>query len=286
MGPEVVSAVAQDPNTVRVTFDSPMLNDADLNNPANYSIAAGAGAATVSVTAVTPEAVGNPTYVDLTTGEHTNGKTYTCEVNNVSDSGSTPINPAANSDDYTGIGGLPQLASVERVSSTRLRLHFNEELIKNAALLNPANYALTPITPGAAPLFFTTITPPDGDNFPAYVDIICSEMTDGASYEATVSTSGPTDRALNTIDPGAATVGFTGLGTPPAVANVIAISANRVDVVFDETMKDNADIRDPSNYAWDNGLSTLSVLDVVGDTVQLVTSDQTEGQLYTLTISY
>ena len=49
-------------------------------------------------------------------------------------------------------------------------------------------------------------------------------------------------------------------------------------------MKDNIDIRDATNYVWDNGLVTLSVLDFDNDTVKLATSEQVEGLLYQLTI--
>lgn len=178
------------------------------------------------------------------------------------------------------------MSSVEVLSSTSIRLHFNEDMIKDSALLSPSNYALTPITPGAAPLFFTSVEAPEGDNFPDYVDIAVSEMTDGASYQAEVSTSGPTDKDSNFVDPLHNTANFTGEGDPPTVSSVVPISTNRVDVVFNEPMKDNTDIRDPSNYSWDNGLTTLSVLDVVDETVQLVTGDQTPGTLYTLTITY
>ena len=109
-------------------------------------------------------------------------------------------------------------------------------------------------------------------------------MTDGANYEVSVSTIAPTDLSFNTMDGAANTQPFVGVGEAPVIASVVGVSRNRADVVFSETMKDNADIREASRYTWDNGLQTLDVLDVAGDTVQLVTSDQTPGVLYTLTV--
>jgi hypothetical protein len=179
--PRVVAATAIAPGVVRVTFDTPMSRDSRLTNIANYSIATPAGAAPLFVSAVTPQDVANPTWVELATNEHTNLTTYTVEVE-------------------SGAGG-----------------------------------------------------PRD-------------------AYGYVVSAAG--DSAT-----------FAGAGVAPEIASVAAVGLNRVDVQFTEPMHDNAAIRDPSRYTFDGGLTVLSVLDVVGDTVKLVTSDQTPGQLYTLTIS-
>jgi len=284
--PEVVSATPLGPTTVRVTFDTPMLDNTNLNDPSNYTFTPEAGGAAVSGTGVTPEAVPNPTYVDVETIEHTDGIDYTVEVNNVQSQYNNDINTGLNTAVYNGIGDLPQLAAVEVLSSTRIKLTFSEEMILNGALTSPSNYSVTPVTPGAAPVFFTEVETPIGDNFPIEVELPISEMTDGATYNVAVNTAGPTDRALNTMDPGSNNLNFIGEGVAPGLLRIVPISSNRVDVVFNEPMDDNSDIRDPANYTWDNGLSTLNVLDVVSDTVQLVTSEQAEGTLYTLTINY
>lgn len=283
--PKVASVVALGANSIRMTFDSPMRDDAALNNAANYDIPVVVGGQTVSVTAATPEAAPFPTYVDLATTEHTDNILYSASVENVVSEDNNLIDPNNDSATYTAIGDKPQLAAVETKSSKLLRLNFSEEMVLNSELTNPFNYTLTPITPGAAQLFFTEVVAPDGDNFPSWVELPVSEMTDGATYEVSVSDTGPTDRALNTMDPGANLVGITGLGTPPNISQVVAISTNRADVVFDEPMKDNASIREAARYTWDNGLATVDVLAVAGDTVQLVTSDQIEGELYTLTMN-
>lgn len=282
--PQVSSAVPSSSTVVRISFDKPMANNAALVEPANYGFTPGAGGAAVTAIAVTPEATTYPNYVDVQTSEHTKDISYTVQVSNVTDRFNNLIDPAGDSAVYTGQGVLPQLSSVEVRSSTLLRLHFDEDMTLDAALVNPSSYTVVPITPGAAPVFFTSVLTPEGDNFPNYVELPVSEMTDGATYEATVSTSGPVDRALNTVDPANNDAQFTGVGVPPTVSRVISIGGNRVDVVFNEPMLDNADIRTPAKYQWDNGLATLDVLDILVDTAQLVTSDQQEGVLYTLTI--
>ena len=152
----------------------------------------------------------------------------------------------------------------------------------NEALIAVENYTVTPLTPGAKTVFFTVIEfDTTGDVL--FVDIICSEMTDGSSYEVVV---GPNvqDVAFNPIDPAVDTAGFIGSGIAPTLLRVEAISLNRADVIFSERMRDNESIRDPLNYIWDNGLVTMSVLDVVEDTVKLATSDQEAGLLYALTV--
>lgn len=283
--PRVISATPSSPTVVRVAFDDEMANNSQLVSKANYQFQPTGGGAVVDVLAVIPEATTYPTYVDVTTTEHTDNEGYTVIVSNVTDRYLNAIDPAHDDASYTGQGTLPQLSSAEVRTSTKLRVHFSEEMMLNSALTTPGNYSLTPITPGAAPLFISDIETPAGDNYPDYVDLIISEMTDGATYELVVSNAGPTDRALNTVDPAADTDQFVGVGVPPSVLQVIAVGPNRVDVVFNEPMADNADIRDPAKYQWDNGLSTVQVLDFDQETVQLVTGDQTEGLLYTLTIT-
>jgi hypothetical protein len=90
--------------------------------------------------------------------------------------------------------------------------------------------------------------------------------------------------ARNHVDAGAYTASFTGDGDTPTVKLLIPQGANRVDVVFNEPMEDNTDIRNPAKYSFDNGLTVVSVLEFDNDTVKLATSDQTPGTLYTLTI--
>jgi hypothetical protein len=78
---------------------------------------------------------------------------------------------------------------------------------------------------------------------------------------------------------------YVGIGDAPSIKQVLAVSPNRVDVVFNENMKSTPEILDPSRYTWSGGLSTLDVLELDGDTVKLVTTDQTTGAIYDLTIN-
>jgi hypothetical protein len=285
--PQVSAAVALTSTSVRVTFNEAMASNAALSDVSNYSILPDLGGVSATVIAVIPEAVANPTYVDLIlAAEMTDGVDYTVTVDTaVADAVGNTLNSLNTQAEFVGVGVQPTLSSVELFETgRRVRFNFSEPMLRSAALSSTGSYGFTVITVGASPIFVESVVVPDTPTHPEYVDVIVSEMTNGASYEAVVSTSGPTDRSLNTVNPAGASVAFVGQGHNPTILRVEAISQNRVDIIFIEAMKSNADIRDASRYTWDNGLVTLDVLDVVGDTVKLVTSDQTSGILYNLTI--
>lgn len=170
------------------------------------------------------------------------------------------------------------LESIEVRGDGALRLRFTSRMTNNAALRNVSTYVLTTGTPGAVVPLVNKVVPEDVLN-PIYVDLQTDEHTDGALYDLAVT--GISDKNGGAV---AGSVSYTGEGTPPIIKQIIAVSTNRADVVFTELMLDNAQMRDPAQYVWDNGLTTIQVLEVAGNTARLVTSDQTPGVLYTLTI--
>jgi len=186
---------------------------------------------------------------------------------------------------------LAKLSCLVKVSSITpshevLRVLFDRPMKLDDELLASYNYTTVVNTPGAAPIVVNTVTPEEEASNPEYVDLGVSEMTIGASYTCSVSTTdGPVDVDDTPIDPANNSDTFAGVGEYPEVLQLISQSSNRIDVVFTEAMKDNADIRNASKYAFDNGLLVLNVLDVDGDTVKLVTSDQSPGIAYTLTLT-
>lgn len=280
--PAITTAVPSASTTIRLTFDTGMLNNLALADPLNYAInSTGAGVA-VAVNAVVPEAVAEPTYVDLTVTEMTNGEPYAAVAQVIEDPAGVTIDPTPTA--FTGLGVAPRVSSAAAVNSTKVRVTFDEPMDRNGSeLADLTNYSITPGGAGAVAVFINEVLF-TGLN-PTVVDLVTSEMTDGEPYDLAVDTSGNIrDAAENPLDAGFATAVFTGAGDAPELFQVEPISSTRVDVTFNETMRDNADIRDPASYAWDNGLVTLSVLDFDTDTVKLVTSEQTEGLLYQLTI--
>lgn len=178
---------------------------------------------------------------------------------------------------------LVDVVSVEAVSSVRARITFDRPMTNNAALVSKYNYAIETSTPGAVTPSISSVES-ENVSAPTFVDVIMSEMTDGADYDMEVNPNGPTDYNGDPVDPDNNTGSMTGIGVAPTIESVAAVGPNRVDVTFSEAMKDNVDIRNASKYVFDNGLSTISVLEVDGDTVKLVTSDQTPGVVYGLTV--
>lgn len=180
---------------------------------------------------------------------------------------------------------LVELDSVTVINSTKVRFAFDRPMLKDSKLLDGNNYEVKPLTSYGVAVYVQEVQP-ENEPEPTYVDLVITEMTDSTLYEGEVRVvAGPTDPEGTPMDPSANFDFFTGVGVAPLISSVVAVGVNRADVIFDENMEDNSAIRDKNNYAFDNGLSVVSVLDVVGDTVKLVTSDQMEGVLYTLTIT-
>jgi hypothetical protein len=145
-------------------------------------------------------------------------------------------------------------------------------------------YTIIPITSGAVNCYVNEVKAPYVVQ-PEYVDLITSEMTDSASYTVYVDTDGPTDLENTPVDPDNNDQTFVAEGITPTIDKIIAVSENQIDVVFSENMKINNAIMDTSKYSFDNGLSVLSVISAIGDTVSLATSEQTPGIIYTLTVN-
>lgn len=279
-----ISAAPQSTTLIRVTFSEPMPNDAALVTPSNYVFTPPVSAIGLIIASIVPQGVSNPTYVDIAVNEMTDGALYSLTVSNLADIYFSPVDGAEATTTFTGQGTKPTLVSAVPTTARRIRINFSEAMREDASLASIVGYGILPVTAGAAPVYVEDVVVPDIPSV-TYVDLIVSEMTNGATYQARVSTTvGPTDPSLNHLSGAAYTYNFAGLGDTPVVKQVIAQGTNRVDVVFNEAMADNADIRNPAKYSFDNGLAVLSVLSFDNDTVKLSTTDQTPGTLYTLTI--
>lgn len=283
--PPTISVSVTGATTLRITFSEAMADTSAIDDPASYGVSVETeGAIGVAVSSVVREAVSNPTYVDLTTTEHTDGADYELTVSSavVDQQGDYVEDPEA----YVGQGVQPQISAVVALNASKVRVTFDEAMdLYGGELTKAANYSITPQTAGAAAVNIVSVAAGLGST-PSHVDLTTSEHTEGATYQVAAVTSGEIrDAAYNPLDPAGATDTYTGEGDAPTLLKVEPVSSTRVDLVFSETMRDNATIRDPAQYVWDNGLTTLAVLELDGDTVKLVTTEQTEGILYNLTIS-
>jgi hypothetical protein len=188
------------------------------------------------------------------------------------------------SDIYGEIVNLVKVSYADMLEINKLRIYFDDKMKKDSNLSNAIYYSILPITPGAVTPYISEILLPDVNN-PVYVDLITSEMTDAATYQVIVSAYGPTSINDLRIDEYYNSKTFLAIGNIPTIKQIVVVSSNRIDVVFTEIMKYNSAIKNPTKYTFNNGLLVLSVLEVDSDTVKLVTSEQTTGVLYTLTVN-
>lgn len=163
---EVTGAVCTTPNTVRVSFSAAVAVTGALTTPGNYTLAQvnPANGVLPTISAVTPQAGGSPTYVDLTTTEHTGGQNYSVTLAN--------IPGVAGSAQYAGVGQAPTATSAEVLAPDLIRVRFSEPMLEDAALLSPSSYGFLPAPGATDPMvpFVVTVTPEAG-GAPTYVDL-------------------------------------------------------------------------------------------------------------------
>jgi hypothetical protein len=220
--PQLSSATASDYNTVRLTFDTSMANNAALISTANYIFA---GVTTLTASAVTRI---NATTVDVdTTEEMRNGGSYTVTVSNVTDLGGNVIDPIHAQTSFTGVGVLPQVASASAIDATHIDVVFDEAMTNNAALVATTNYVITgvatPATVGAVRQNATTVR-------------IESIFVVPGAY--TVTVSNVTDLVGNVIDPAHDAANFNIALTRPEVTSVANSTENALLMNFSENMSD------------------------------------------------
>ena len=78
VAPTILSVVATNSTTVRITFGQRVISNAALSHAASYSISTTGHTPTIS--AVTPQPVTQPIYVDLTCSELIQGAAYTAQI--------------------------------------------------------------------------------------------------------------------------------------------------------------------------------------------------------------
>lgn len=279
--PQVSSATALDGVIVEVLFNEAM-STSGLTTPGNYTFIPAGGAD--PLTAYQVDIIASNKVWVWTTTPQTVGGDYTIVVSGVKDLADNPIDdPPNDRADFVGVEITTKLTDVEVISDTKIRLQFSKPMLKDADLQNTDNYILTPVTPGAAPLYINQLSFP-AVTYPEYVDVVISEMTNGKTYNCEVSTD-LKDRWSNNVSEFFKDDDFVGQGTAPFVRSVVASSPTKAIVYFNELMKDNADIRNPAKYSFNLGLSVLAVLDVEGEMVTLVTGEQTPGIAYELTVT-
>lgn len=194
---------------------------------------------------------------------------------------------------YNGGAGLAYLASVapnvlsaNATNSTTVRVTYDKEVKHTsesdpADSLNPDNYAFAgTVTITADSVSLVTASP-------TVVDItLTGEMTDGASYDLTVSNVEDLDDVGLNVN----IASFTGVGVDPQVSSVVVIDSRKIQIVFNELMLHNAALISIGSYAFDGGLTAttpISAIDEGGVTKVEVpfTGSVVHGDPYLVTVS-
>lgn len=165
---EISTITATSSTNIRVVFAAPMIDSPPLSYTAAYEVSSGVGHAP-EVLEVTPEAVANPTYVDLTVQEMRDGVTYDLTIHQIEES-----DPAGCND--------PAIASVVATSSTVVRVTFQTAMVDDPLLYWSGSYAVS--GGGHQPAILGVI--PEDAVAPMYVDLIVEELRDGQVYDLTV----------------------------------------------------------------------------------------------------
>lgn len=274
----VVDVTVLSATSVRINLSGAQATDATWADVSHYTITSSDGGYIPVISAAA--GTGNPSSViTLTTGEHTNGKTYDVAVAGVT-------NVTNGHAGYTGQGAGPTISAAVPQSATVTRVTFSEAMTNNAALLLAGNYTFSPtgggggLTPAASSVAYVDST---------HVDVTHSAGLAGKSYDLTIANV--QDAALNP------TPGSTASYTAPnvTVASAAVQSATVVRLTFSGPVVPSASLTTIGNYtpsknAPDTGVAlvTASVAEQGGGAptyVDITTNEQTTGQSYRMTVA-
>ncbi|PNX50393.1 MAG: hypothetical protein BV456_06850 [Thermoplasmata archaeon M8B2D] len=186
---------------------------------------------------------------------------------------------------WGGIGSNPKIVLPTRLlTAYKLRIHFSKQMEYNSDLINLSNYTVTPNTTNGVPINLLSIEAENLSN-PTYVEINCSEYTNGEIYNISVEKlNGPKDLNGFYMDPNQSPFQISGIGIIPTVETLVATSKNTFELTFSENMFENSFIKDISNYSFDKSLLITNMI-FTSNVITLITTDQEPGELYTLTIT-
>ncbi|MBU1082611.1 MAG: hypothetical protein KKB59_19145 [Spirochaetes bacterium] len=102
--PKVISAEAISSTEVKVTFDQPMLKDAELTKTTNYIFTQKFGDVTITASSVVPEDIPEPAYATVITDTQRAIEQYEVEISNVKNAGSEDINTDYDTASFLGYG--------------------------------------------------------------------------------------------------------------------------------------------------------------------------------------
>lgn len=139
-----------------------------------------------------------------------------------------------------GAPAKPKVTSATATNGTTVRVVFDMAMLNtNPALTAPTNYLFNLANGSPASFVASSVTIVSATSVDVAVD---KEMTQGTSYKAIVSASGPTSANGDAVDPAANFAAFSGVSVPPTVTlSTVAPSTTKVSpipvtVLFSETV--------------------------------------------------
>ncbi|MDZ7268993.1 MAG: Ig-like domain-containing protein [candidate division KSB1 bacterium] len=271
--PQISTVNAIDQTTVAVAFNE-AVTKASAENKSNYRIDP-----QIVIARATLQADNHT--VLLKTSEHSNGKTYTITVQNVSDAAQPPnsINPAVSATyTFTGLDQAPPVVTyVGAVDAATVEVRFDEP-VAAASAEKLDNYAIS------GGITISSIAR-HADN--RGVHLKTSAHQDGASYLITVRNIADLAATPNVM-PEAMTLAYTYRANDrqaPAVRAAALLDLTTLSVTFDERVT-RASAEQVGNYRISDNVQVQSArLNAEATEVILTTSAHVYDHDYTLTVS-
>ncbi|MEN6316388.1 MAG: hypothetical protein ABFD25_19315 [Clostridiaceae bacterium] len=270
--PALSSAIALTNTSVKITFDNSDLDPVTATDAANYTIA------DLTVTAASVSGAN----VTLTTSSQTSGKLYEVKVTKVADKTGNVMADASKK-----FGGKapdtvkPVIASVTSKDGVELTVTYTEAEKLSDSALDIANYTINNDVTVTAAKFKKDTNVLGGT---PVVILTTSAQVSGKLYKLTVKNVA--DVAGNKIADVDKSFGGTAVDTVKiGIESVVADTNTAVIVTLNDTVDATTVV--PANFTIDGDLTvTAAAVDADNEkVVNLTTSAQTAGKLYTLTIA-
>jgi len=165
------------------------------------------------------------------------------------------------------------------------RVTFSSAVVNDSELRNPLNYTIIPLEQSTSVGAECISVIPDSLNeYPEYVDLEVTDCTNDSDYAVVVTPNRIRNSNDDFIGNDGNTAIYVAVSLPPGILLSFSTSETTYKVVFTKPMAINADLSDPRNYQFNDGLRCTKVTVESQTVVILTTTKQTRGHIYNLTI--
>ena len=163
------------------------------------------------------------------------------------------------------------------VAEHTITVQFNRLAIVTGPALLPTSYPITP-TDGGFPATVTAVSAVG-----ATLVLTVTEHTNGKNYILGMPTVGITDVDANLYQ-GPFLFPYAGVGSSPHALIARSVDARTFEITFDRAMN-AVEATNPANYSVSPTLKVVSVSKVLDSVYRATTARQSQGVLYTVTVS-